>query len=101
MTNDTVFSEQMRPVFVDEPSEVKRRLKAPFPESWSIVCIGETQKIVSITEYLYEEKFTDVLGVLKELARKESLPIFRKNPERLDIHLEIAAKKIIERVLKK
>lgn len=101
MTNDTVFSEMMRPVFVDTPAEVRRRLKARYPESWTKVCIGETQQIVTVTEYLYSDKYNDVLAVLKDILRKKDLPMYRRNPERLEIHLEVAARKIIERVLEK
>lgn len=96
---DTVFNKFMRPVFSNEPAEVRRRLRAAYSDDWVKVCVGETGQIVTITEYLYEEKFTDVLTMLKELLRKQDLPMYRRNPERLDIHLNSTAKKIIERVL--
>jgi hypothetical protein len=100
MTLDTVFNEGMRPVFVDDPSVVRRRLMASHPEDWTKVCIGETGQIVTVTEYLYEEKYRDVLAMLNELLRKQGLAMYQRNPERLKIYVEASAKKIIERVMK-
>lgn len=99
MTVDTVFNGQMRPAFVDDPAVVKRRLKAGHPEDWTKVCVGETGQIVTVAEYLYEEKFKEVRRLLKELMRKQTLPVYKRHPERLDIYLDSAARKIIEQVL--
>lgn len=96
---DTVYNQQMRPVFVDEPPEVLRRLKSKYPESWTKVCVGETATVVSITEYLYEDKYKNVLGMLNELLRKQDLAMYRRNPDRLKIYVESSARKIIETVL--
>lgn len=96
---DTIFNEAMHPVFVNEPAEVKRRLRAPHPESWTRVCIGETQQIVTVTEYLYEEKYKDVLAMVQELLRKQGLAMYQRHPERLKVYIESAARKIIERAM--
>ena len=101
MTLDTVFNEGMRPVFVDDPSVVRRRLMASHPEDWTKVCIGETGVIVTITEYLYEEKYRDILAMVNDLVRKSGLPMYQRNPERLKVYIESSVTKIIERVLKK
>lgn len=94
---DTVFNLHMRPVFVDEPDEVHRRLKASHPDSWVKVCIGETGQIVTIPEYLYKDKYESVIGMIKEVLRKQELPMFRRDPKRLDEFIERTARKIIER----
>lgn len=95
---DTVFNEEMRPVFVGDPDTVLRRLKSSYPESWNKVCVGETQKIVTIPEYLYRETWGEVVGMLEELLRKQDLPMYRRDPSRLEVYLEVTARKIIERV---
>lgn len=99
MAVDTVFNEQMRPAFVGEPAEVKRRLKAGHPEGWTKVCVGETGLILTVPEYLYEVKYAEVREMLKELLRKQNLPMYKRDPERLEIYLDSAARKIIEKVL--
>lgn len=99
MAVDTVFDVNMRPAFVGEPTEVKRRLKASHPEGWAKVCVGETGQILTVPEYLYEVKYTEVRGMLKELLRKQNLPMYKRDPERLEIYLDSAARKIIEKVL--
>jgi hypothetical protein len=100
MMADTVFNNEMIPVFVNESATVKRRLKAPYPESWIKVCIGETGIVVTIAEYLYAEKYIDVLAMLNELLRKQDLAMYKRNPDRLKIYVESSARKIIELVLK-
>jgi hypothetical protein len=98
---DTVFNEVMRPVFSGEPEEVLRRLRFGYSESWVKVCIGKTGQIVSISEYLYAEKYEMVVKTLEELLRKKDLAVFRRNPERLQEHLERTARKLIDRILEK
>ena len=96
---DTIFNEEMRPVFSDEPETVKRRLKAGFPDTWKKVLVGSTGLPVSIPEYLYEDKFNDVLRMIQDLIRRQDLAVYKRNPDRMKIYLEASAKKIIERVL--
>lgn len=100
MTVDTVFNEGMRPVFSDDPSVVRRRLMASHPKEWTKVCIGESGVIVTVTEYLYEEKYRDVLGMLQELLRKQGLAMYQRNPDRFKIHIEATAKRLIERAMR-
>jgi hypothetical protein len=97
---DTVLNKWMYPVFIQEPEVVRRRLQAPYHDEWAKVIIGATGQIVSITEYLYEKKYSDVLSMVEELLRKKDLPMYRRDPERLKLYVEKATKNIIERVLK-
>ena len=99
MAVDTVFNEEMRPVFVDEPNEVMRRLKAKFPETWTRVCIGSSGLVVTVDEYLYKDKYTTTVAMLEELLRKHDLAVYRKNPDRLKIYVESTAKKMILLIL--
>ena len=101
MIVDTVFNHLMRPVFVKPPEEVRRRLQYGYPDDWSKVCVGETQQIVTITEYLYAEKYASVLGTLKELMTKKDLAMYQRSPERFDILLERTARRLIERIQEK
>jgi hypothetical protein len=96
---DTIFDDQMRPVFNNEPEVVKRRLQAKYPENWEKVCVGETGQVVSVTEYLHGIKYTAVRKLLEDLLRRQSLPAFQRNPERLNIYLDSGARRIIELVL--
>lgn len=96
---DTVLNGLMRPVFSGEPDDVKRRLRVGYSETWVKVLVGDTGDVLTISEYLYAEKYSDVLRMIKELMRKQKLPMYQRNEERLEIYLEAAAKRIIERVL--
>lgn len=97
---DSILNSEMRPVFVDIPSEVKRRLSVRYPKEWTHVFVGETMTAVTITEYLYEDKFRDVRDMLNELLRKQDLSMYKRNPKRLAIYVDASARKIIELVLK-
>lgn len=100
MTFDTVFNANMRPVFVGEPETVRRRLAFPYPtDAWVKVCVGKTGRVVTIPEYLYEDKYDDVLRMIKELLEKQSFSLYQRDPARLDKQVERVARKIIERVL--
>ncbi|QAY17193.1 hypothetical protein SEA_MADAMATO_75 [Streptomyces phage Madamato] len=93
---DTVLSGFMRPVFSNEPAEVRRRLRAPYPQGWEHVLIGETKEIVTISEYLYQEKWETAVGMVKELLRKKDLPLYQRNPAKLDEHIERTTRKILD-----
>lgn len=95
---DTVFDHFMRPVFVNEPAEVRRRLLKSYSEVWAKVCIGETQQIVTIPEYLYREKYDEVVKTLVELVEKKDLPMYKRDPARLRIHIERTATRLIQRI---
>lgn len=97
---DTILDRHMCPVFIDYPEVVRRRLKHPYNDTWEKVVDGETGRIVTITEYLYEEKYQDVIKMVQDLLRKMDLPAFRRDPEKLRVYVEGAARRIIERALK-
>lgn len=97
---DTILSEEMRPVFVGDPYDVRRRLLAPHGESWSKVLVGASGEVVTIAEYLYEEKYRDVIKMINEVLRKNELAMYQRNPDRLKTFIETTARKIIERAQK-
>lgn len=97
---DTVLDKWMYPVFIREPEAVRSRLQAPYSDDWAKVVVGSTGQVVTITEYLYEKKYSDVLAMVRELLRKKDLPMYRRDPERLKIYVEKAVKDIIDRVMK-
>lgn len=98
---DTALNEFMRPLFSHEPEEMKRRLRSGYSHNCVKILVGESGQVVSILEYLYEEKYNDILAMLKDLMRKQSLPMYQRNPDRLEVYLQSAAKRIIERALEK
>lgn len=93
---DTVLNEFMRPVFPGEPADVRRRLRAPYPEPWTYVLVGETKQVVTISEYLYQEKWETAIGMVKELLRKQSLSMYQRDPSRLESYIERTTRKILD-----
>lgn len=93
---DTVLNEHMRPVFPAEPEEVRRRLRAPYSETWTYVLIGETRQVVTISEYVYQEKWSLVVKQLEELVRKAQLPLYQRDSDRMKSHILRAAKLILQ-----
>lgn len=96
---DTALNEFMRPLFTHEPEEMKRRLRAGYSKNCHKILVGETGVAVSVTEYLYEDKYTDVLKMVSELIRKQGLPMYKRDPERLKLYIESTTRKIIERAM--
>jgi hypothetical protein len=96
MAPDTVFDSEMRVVFHKDPETVLRRLKAPYPPVWSSVLVGESQTMMSIVEYVNQEKFEKVLDVVTDLTHKGRLPIFTDRPERLEAHIRKTVRQILE-----
>jgi hypothetical protein len=95
---DTVLNENMRPVFVDEPSEVHRRLHHPYSETWVKVLIGETGQLVTIPEYLYKDTLKMVVKTLHEMASKKDLGTYQRNPERWEDLVNRTAVQLIKRI---
>ena len=96
MTPDTVFDSEMAVVFHNTPETVLRRLKAPHPPSWSKVLVGDTERFMSVTEYVNRVKFEKVLDIVTDLTHRGRLPIFADRPERLEAHIRKVVKHIIE-----
>jgi len=93
---DTVFNRSMRPVFVGEPERVRQRLKAEHPEDWTRVCVGETQSIVTVSEYLHKEKWDEVVAVINDLAERANKPLYKRDPDRLKSYIQRAARQIFD-----
>ncbi|WPJ30604.1 hypothetical protein [Streptomyces phage Psst1] len=93
---DTVLNKFMRPVFPGEPDEVRRRLRSAYPEPWEFVLVGETKQVVTISEYLYQEKWETAVGLVKELLRKQGLAMYQRDPAKLEAHIERTARKILD-----
>lgn len=96
---DTALNEVMRPLFSHEPEEMKRRLRAGYSKDCHKILVGKTGVAVSVTEYLYEEKYADVLKMVNELVRRQGLSMYKRDPERLKVYIEGATRKIIERAM--
>lgn len=100
MSVDTVFNGEMRPVFVDDPATVMRRLKAGHPESWEKVCIGSSGLVVTIPEYLYSDTYKTVQQLIRGVMKKQTFTLYKKDPARLDLEIERTARRIIELIQK-
>lgn len=86
----------MRPVFPGEPEEVRRRLRAPYSESWTHVLIGETKQVVTISEYIHQEKWDDVVRHLDELVKKAQMPMYQRDKSKLQSHVLRTARRILD-----
>jgi hypothetical protein len=95
---DTVFNEQWHPVISKEPDDVRRILRKPHPETWKKVLIGETQKIVTIPEYLYQETYEMVVQTLNELVDRKDLAMYKRDPRRWEDQVTRTAIKLIKRI---
>lgn len=95
---DTVFNEQMHPVISKEPVDVRRILRKPHPETWKTVLIGETQKIVTIPEYLYQETYESVVQTLIELVDQRDRATYKRDPKRWEDLVNRTAVQLIKRI---
>lgn len=93
---DTVVNKYGRPMFPGEPEEVRRRLRSPYSENWTHVLIGETMQVVTISEYVYQEKWGTVVKQLEDLVRKAQLPMYQRDSERMKSHILRAARSILQ-----
>jgi hypothetical protein len=100
MTVDIVLNAEGRPVFVEAPEVVRRRLKAGVPEAWVKVCVGETSQVVTIPDYLFGEKLKSIEDMIKEILRKSERSIYKRDRRLLDVQIERTARRIIEFVEK-
>ncbi|QEQ93939.1 hypothetical protein SEA_KARDASHIAN_74 [Streptomyces phage Kardashian] len=98
MIVDTVLDHRMHPVLVREPVDLRRILRKPYPETWLKVLIGETQKIVTIPEYLYRETLEMTVRELRELTDRKDLAMYKRDPKRWEDQLERTAIKLIKRI---
>lgn len=95
---DTILNELMHPVFAKEPDEVRRRLQHPYSETWSKVLVGETGQVVTIPEYLYKDLLVTVTKTLHEMADKQNLSMYQRNPDRWEEFVSRTAVQLIKRI---
>jgi hypothetical protein len=95
---DTIFNENMEPVFAREPTEVLRRLRHGVPDEWTKVLIGETQTFVTIAEYLHGDVHKKSVRMVTELIGKKDLALYTRNPKQYEKQIERTVRKIIELV---
>lgn len=98
MTHDTILTDHMEPMFAKEPAEVLRRIRYGTPDHWTHVFVGESQKVVTIAEYLHGEKHNTVIKMLEELLAKKDKPMFVSNPDLFAKQIDRTARKLIERI---
>lgn len=73
MHKDTVFDREMNVVANKPAHEIERRLKAgKIPDSWAYVMIGETKKVVTVSEYVNREKYAAILKVVEEVLERQA-----------------------------
>lgn len=94
MHKDTVFDREMNVVFHGSPNETERRLQAKHPEVWAYVCVGETKKIITVSEYINREKFAAILEVVESVLERQSIRPYKGVARRL--YAERVTKQIID-----
>lgn len=93
---DIVLNAEGRPVFVEAPEVVRRRLKAGVPEAWVKVCVGETSQVLTIPDYLFGEKLKTAENLIWDILRKSERSVYKRDRKLLKAQVERAARKIIE-----
>lgn len=96
MPNDTVFDRDMNVVACKPTHEIDRRMKSghKIPDNWAYVLVGETRKVVTVTEYVNREKFAAVLKVVNEILERQTERPFKGHARKL--YAERMTKKIID-----
>lgn len=73
MANDTVFDREMNVIACKPAHEVDRRIKAGrIPNTWAFILVGETKKVITVSEYANREKFAAVLKVVEEVLERQA-----------------------------
>jgi len=53
-------------------------------------------QVVTISEYVYQEKWDLVVKQLEELVRKAQLPMYQRDSNRMKSHILMSAKRILQ-----
>lgn len=72
--NDTVFDRDMTVLASKPAGEIDRRIKSghPIPAGWVYILVGETKKIVTVSEYANREKFAAVKEIIEEVLERQT-----------------------------
>lgn len=94
--NDTVFDKDMTVLASKPAGEIDRRIKSgyPIPAGWAYILVGETKKIVTVSEYANREKFAAVLEVVNDILERQTERPVRGHAKKL--YAERMTKKIID-----
>lgn len=96
MPKDTVFDKDMNVLACKPAGEIDRRIKTghPIPAGWAYILVGETKKVVTVSEYANREKFAAIKEIVEEvLTRQTERPV--KGQAR-KLYAERMTKKIID-----
>ena len=95
MTRDTVFDREMNVVANKPAHEIKRRFEVGrIPDSWKYVMIGDTKKVVTVSEYANQEKYAEILKVIEEVLERQATRPYKGAGRKL--YAERIARKIID-----
>jgi hypothetical protein len=95
MPNDTVFDRDMNVVACKPAHEIERRVEAGrVPETWAYVLVGETKKVITVSEYVNREKFAAVLKVVEEVLERQAERPVKGHARKL--YAQSMTKKIID-----
>jgi len=74
VAKDTVFDREMNVIACKPSHEVERRVNSgqKIPESWAYILVGETRKVITVSEYANREKFAAVLTVVEEVLERQA-----------------------------
>jgi hypothetical protein len=96
MPNDTVFDKDMNVLASKPAGEIDRRIKSghPIPAGWSYILVGETKKVITVSEYANREKFAAILKVVEEVLDRQAERPVKGQARRL--YAERMTKRIID-----
>lgn len=95
MPNDTVFDRDMNVIACKPAAEVDRRVKAGrIPNTWAYILVGETKRVITVSEYANREKFAAILKVVEEVLERQAERPVKGTARKL--YAERMTKKIID-----
>lgn len=83
MKKDTVFDNNMNVVFCRFPHEVEARLNAKYPDSWAHVMVGETRKMLTVSEYVNREFQAKTVEIIEGALERQSTRPYKGVARRL------------------
>lgn len=94
--DDTVFDKDMKVVFSRSPRETEMRLNEKHPPTWTYVLVGDTQKILTVVQYINRETYAEIVETLTEAFDRQDTRPYKGVARKLFI--EKIAQKIVDSI---
>lgn len=92
---DTVLDSEMNVIACKPEEQVRRRVESgKIPNTWAFILVGETKKVITVSEYANRERFAAVLKVVERVLERQSTRPYKGVARRL--YAERVTKEIID-----